>query len=62
MKALALRGLSTVGNAEIALEDDDSIAPAIDHPPPIKFKRPDKTARHIMNVSTTITILSKHIK
>jgi large subunit ribosomal protein L19 len=49
MKALALRGLSTLGNAELSLEEDDSTSHAIEHPPRIKFKRPDKTARHIMN-------------
>ncbi|GJN07744.1 hypothetical protein PR202_ga25602 [Eleusine coracana subsp. coracana] len=49
--ALTLRGgLSTVGNAEVALEEDDSTSPAVEHPPRIKFKRPDKTARHIMNI------------
>lgn len=41
-----------MGNAEVALEDDDSISPAVKHPPRIKFKWPDKTARYIMNVST----------
>ncbi|TVU22896.1 hypothetical protein EJB05_32617 [Eragrostis curvula] len=47
VKALSLRGLST---AEVALQEDDSTSPAVDHPPRIKFKRPDKTARHIMNI------------
>jgi hypothetical protein len=61
-KALALRGLSTLGNAEVALEEEDSTSPAVEHPPRIKFKRPDKTARHIMNVNAmfivgTITVL-----
>ena len=47
----ATRGLSTVGNAaEVASDSDDSTSPAVEHPPRIKFKRPDKTARHIMNV------------
>uniref|UniRef100_A0A0A9DP34 50S ribosomal protein L19 n=1 Tax=Arundo donax TaxID=35708 RepID=A0A0A9DP34_ARUDO len=50
VKALAMRGLSTVGNAEVALEGDDSSSPAVEHPPRVKFKRPDKTARHIMNI------------
>ncbi|KAL6600319.1 hypothetical protein ACP70R_045119 [Stipagrostis hirtigluma subsp. patula] len=50
VNALATRGLSTVGNAEVALEEDDSSSPAVEHPPRIKFKRPDKTARHIMNI------------
>ncbi|CAO2042131.1 unnamed protein product [Urochloa humidicola] len=49
-KALAMRGFSTVGNAEVASSEDDSITPAVEHPPRIKFKRPDKTARHIMNI------------
>jgi hypothetical protein len=61
-KALALKGMSTLGNAEVALEEDDSTSPAVEHPTRIKFKRPDKTARHIMNVSAmfivgTITVL-----
>jgi large subunit ribosomal protein L19 len=47
----ATRGLSTVGNvAEVASDSDDSTSLAVEHPPRIKFKRPDKTARHIMNV------------
>ncbi|CAN6234889.1 unnamed protein product [Urochloa humidicola] len=49
-KALAMRGLSTVGSAEVASSEDDSSSPAVEHPPRIKFKRPDKTARHIMNI------------
>jgi large subunit ribosomal protein L19 len=46
------RSLSTVGNAaEVASDSDDSTSPAVDeHPQRIKFKRPDKTARHIINV------------
>ncbi|VAH93916.1 unnamed protein product [Triticum turgidum subsp. durum] len=44
------RGLSTVGSAEVASDEDDSSSPAVEHPPRIKFKRPDKTARHIMNI------------
>jgi large subunit ribosomal protein L19 len=48
---VAMRGLSTVGSAaEVASDSDDSTSPAVEHPPRIKFKRPDKTARHIMNV------------
>ncbi|CAN6270336.1 unnamed protein product [Urochloa humidicola] len=50
VKALAMRGFSTVGNAEVASSEDDSSSPALEHPPRIKFKRPDKTARHIMNI------------
>ena len=50
-KALAVRGFSTVGAAEVSTEDEDTSSPMVDHPPRIKFKRPDKTARHIMNVS-----------
>ncbi|CAD6246403.1 unnamed protein product [Miscanthus lutarioriparius] len=47
----ATRGLSTVGNAaEVASDSDDSTSPAVEHHPRIKFKRPDKTARHIMNI------------
>ncbi|KAL6909585.1 hypothetical protein ACP4OV_001866 [Aristida adscensionis] len=49
-KAMAMRGLSTLGNAEVVHDEDDSNSPAIEHPPRIKFKRPDKTARHIMNI------------
>ncbi|KAM3311699.1 hypothetical protein ACQJBY_031989 [Aegilops geniculata] len=45
-----MRGLSTVGSAEVASDNDDSSSPAVEHPPRIKFKRPDKTARHIMNI------------
>jgi len=48
---VAMRGLSTVGSAaEVASDSDDSTSPAVEHPPRIKFKRPDKTARHIMNI------------
>ncbi|KQK17811.1 50S ribosomal protein L19, chloroplastic [Brachypodium distachyon] len=50
MKALLLRGFSTVGTAEVSLEDENSSSPMAEHPPRIKFKRPDKTARHIMNI------------
>lgn len=53
-RALTMRGLSTVGNAEVASSEDDSSSPAVEHPPRIKFKRPDKTARHIMNVSLVL--------
>ncbi|CAN6223898.1 unnamed protein product [Urochloa humidicola] len=49
-KALTVRGFSTVGSAEVASEEDDSSSPAVEHPPRIKFKRLDKTARHIMNI------------
>ncbi|KAI4997587.1 hypothetical protein ZWY2020_052929 [Hordeum vulgare] len=49
-KVLMARGLSTVGSAEVASDEDDSSSPAVEHPPRIKFKRPDKTARHIMNI------------
>ncbi|CAL5065274.1 unnamed protein product [Urochloa decumbens] len=49
-KALVLRGFSTVGSAEVASDEDDSSSPAVEHPPRIKFKRLDKTARHIMNI------------
>ncbi|TVU18915.1 hypothetical protein EJB05_35034 [Eragrostis curvula] len=50
LKALSLRGLSTAGNAELAVEEDDPTSAAVEHPPRIKFKRPDKTARHVMNI------------
>jgi hypothetical protein len=56
MKALALRGLSTLGNAELSLEEDDSTSPAVEHPPRIKFKRPEKTASYIKNVSTAFIV------
>ncbi|KAM3191902.1 hypothetical protein ACQJBY_069253 [Aegilops geniculata] len=49
-RALAVRGFSTVGTAEVSVEDEDSSSPMVEHPPRIKFKRPDKTARHIMNI------------
>ncbi|KAJ1287604.1 hypothetical protein BS78_02G022700 [Paspalum vaginatum] len=49
-KVLMTRGLSTVGNAEVASDEDDSSSSAVEHPLRIKFKRPDKTARHIMNI------------
>uniref|UniRef100_A0ACD5XUB9 Uncharacterized protein n=2 Tax=Avena sativa TaxID=4498 RepID=A0ACD5XUB9_AVESA len=49
-KALAVRGFSSVGAAEVSVEDEDSSSPMVEHPPRIKFKRPDKTARHIMNI------------
>lgn len=53
-RALTMRGLLTVGNAEVASSEDDSSSTAVEHPPRIKFKRPDKTARHIMNVSLVL--------
>ena len=53
-RALPMRGFSTVGNAEVASDDEDSSSPAVVHPPRIKFKRLDKTARHIMNVSLVL--------
>lgn len=53
-KVLMARGLSTVGSAEVASDEDDSSSPAVEHPPRIKFKRPDKTARHIMNVNLVL--------
>ncbi|KAK8459556.1 hypothetical protein SEVIR_2G156300v4 [Setaria viridis] len=49
-RALTMRGFSMVGNAEVASDEDDSSSPAVEHPPRIKFKRLDKTARHIMNI------------
>ncbi|CAM0910144.1 unnamed protein product [Alopecurus aequalis] len=49
-KALATREFSTVGAAEVSVDDEDSSSPMVEHPPSIKFKRPDKTARHIMNI------------
>ncbi|RLM85900.1 50S ribosomal protein L19, chloroplastic-like [Panicum miliaceum] len=49
-RALPMRGFSAVGNAEVASDDEDSSSPAVAHPPRIKFKRLDKTARHIMNI------------
>lgn len=45
-----MRGFSTVGAAEVSVEDEDSSSPMVEQPPRIKFKRPDKTARHIMNI------------
>ena len=53
-RALPMRGFSTVGNAEVASDDEDSSSPAVAHPPRIKFKRFDKTAGHIMNVSLVL--------
>ena len=53
-RALLMRGFSKVGNAEVASDDEDSSSPAVAHPPRIKFKRLDKTARHIMNVSLVL--------
>ncbi|KAG8070348.1 hypothetical protein GUJ93_ZPchr0006g42542 [Zizania palustris] len=47
---LSMRGLSTVANAEVSLEEESCNSPAVGHPPCIKFKRPDKTARYIMNI------------
>jgi len=49
-RALPMRGFSTVGNAEVASDNEDSSSTAVAHPPRIKFKRLDKTARHIMNI------------
>jgi large subunit ribosomal protein L19 len=57
-KALAVRGFSTVGAAEVSVEDEDSSSPMVEQPPRIKFKRPDKTARHIMNVSQELLSVS----
>ncbi|KAG8070663.1 hypothetical protein GUJ93_ZPchr0006g42400 [Zizania palustris] len=47
---LSLRGLSTAANAEFSPDGESSSSPSVEHPPRIKFKRPDKTARHIMNI------------
>ena len=49
-----MRGFSTVENAEVASEDEGFSSPAVVHRPRIKFKRLDKTARHIMNVSLVL--------
>ncbi|KAF7102584.1 hypothetical protein CFC21_103693 [Triticum aestivum] len=49
-RTLTVRGFTTVGTAEVSVEDEDSSSPMVEHPPRIKFKRPDKTARHIMNI------------
>lgn len=51
---MPMRGLSTVGSAEVSVEEESSDSPGVEHPPRIKFKRPDKTARHIMNVSLVL--------
>ncbi|XP_052141669.1 50S ribosomal protein L19, chloroplastic-like [Oryza glaberrima] len=50
VNTMPMRGLSTVGSAEVSVEEESSDSPAVEHPPRIKFKRPDKTARHIMNI------------
>uniref|UniRef100_A0A0D9VLQ3 Ribosomal protein L19 n=1 Tax=Leersia perrieri TaxID=77586 RepID=A0A0D9VLQ3_9ORYZ len=50
LNTLSMRGLSTAGNAEVCVQEESSSSPAVEHPPRIKFKRPDKTARHIMNI------------
>ncbi|KAL5211344.1 hypothetical protein ABZP36_022191 [Zizania latifolia] len=47
---LSLRGLSIAANAEFSPDGESSSSPSVEHPPRIKFKRPDKTARHIMNI------------
>uniref|UniRef100_A0A0E0K0H7 Ribosomal protein L19 n=1 Tax=Oryza punctata TaxID=4537 RepID=A0A0E0K0H7_ORYPU len=50
VNTMSMRGLSTVGIAEVSVEEESSNSLAVEHPPRIKFKRPDKTARHIMNI------------
>lgn len=46
-----IRSMTTSVNPEISDGQDSSGAsPEVIHPPRIKFKRLDKTARHIMNV------------
>uniref|UniRef100_A0A0E0JX44 Ribosomal protein L19 n=1 Tax=Oryza punctata TaxID=4537 RepID=A0A0E0JX44_ORYPU len=50
VNTMPMRGLSTVGSAEVSVEEESSDSPAVEHPLRIKFKRPDKTARHIMNI------------
>ena len=49
-----MRGFSTVENAEVASEDEGFSSLVVAHRPRIKFKRLDKTARHIMNVSLVL--------
>lgn len=44
--------MTTVGNPEVSSGQESSVAsPETDQPHRIKFKRLDKTAKHIMNVS-----------
>ncbi|KAG6523211.1 50S ribosomal protein L19-1, chloroplastic-like [Zingiber officinale] len=46
-----LRYMSTTGQPEISDTEESSIEfPVAEHPPRIKFKRPDKTAKYIMNI------------
>jgi large subunit ribosomal protein L19 len=49
MNLSCYRSMTTVGNPAEASSEDSS-APVADVPPRIKFKRLDKTARHIMQV------------
>ncbi|XP_008801367.1 50S ribosomal protein L19-2, chloroplastic-like isoform X1 [Phoenix dactylifera] len=44
------RSITTVGHTEASLGQDTSASPDIDQPQRIKFKRLDKTAKHIMNI------------
>lgn len=49
MNLSCYRSMTTVGNPAEASSEDSS-APVADVPPRIKFKRLDKTARHIMQI------------
>ena len=53
-RALLMRGFSTVENAGVASEDEGFSSLVVAHRPRIKFKRLDKTSRHIMNVSLVL--------
>ncbi|XP_072953932.1 large ribosomal subunit protein bL19c-like [Typha angustifolia] len=44
------RSMTTIDHPEASLHQETSTSPAVDHPQRIKFKRLDKTAKHIMNI------------
>uniref|UniRef100_A0A6I9QKU6 50S ribosomal protein L19-2, chloroplastic n=2 Tax=Elaeis guineensis var. tenera TaxID=51953 RepID=A0A6I9QKU6_ELAGV len=44
------RSITTVGHPEASLGQDNTTSPDVDQPQRIKFKRLDKTAKHIMNI------------
>ncbi|WOK99055.1 50S ribosomal protein L19-2, chloroplastic [Canna indica] len=46
-----LRRMTTIGHSEVSSTQESTVSsPEIEHPQRIKFKRLDKTAKHIMNI------------
>ena len=53
------RGIATTSSMESALQGSPAVDSVI--PPRIKFKRLDKTSRHIMQVFTFLSIVGKEL-